>query len=89
MIKCKLFLITFIEPVEETDDWYSDKQRLTIKEASPFTKEYLDIENNTNIQMDSSKPKNILLNLKYLEFLQTNFMPYIFIWGGFIFKFKR
>ena len=37
MIKCKLFLITFIEPVEETDDWYSDKQRLTIKEASPFT----------------------------------------------------
>ena len=36
--------------------------------------------------MDSSKPKNILLNLKYLEFLQTNFMPYIFIWGGFVFR---
>jgi hypothetical protein len=68
------------------DEWYTHKERETIKEASPFTKEYLDIEEQTINHPDSSKPKNLLFYLKYLEFLQNNFMPYIFLWGGFAFR---
>ena len=29
---------------------------------------------------------NLLFNIKFVDFLQSNLMPYIFIWGGFVFR---
>jgi hypothetical protein len=46
----------------------------------------LEIEQQVKCQPDPSKPNNLLLNLNFIEFLQNNFMPYIFIWGGFVFR---
>jgi hypothetical protein len=78
------FLI-FIED-EETDEWFTDKERDSSKANSPFTKEFTDTENEVFIQSESSKPDNLLFNLDFITFLQSNFMPYIFIWGGYVFR---
>jgi hypothetical protein len=78
------FLI-FIED-EETDEWFTDKERDSSKANSPFTKEFTDTENEVFIQSESSKPDNLLFNLDFITFLQSNFMPYIFIWSGYVFR---
>ena len=35
---------------------------------------------------NESLTENYLFNQPYIKFLQDNFMPYIFIWAGFVFR---
>ena len=30
--------------------------------------------------------ENFLYNVHFIKYLQNNFMPYIFIWGGYVFR---
>jgi len=69
-------------------EWYQpSKDKDTIKDNSPFTEVFLTIEKETEV----SNGKNIYLindlyNTEFIQFLQSNFMPYIFIWAGFVFR---
>ena len=40
----------------------------------------------TKIDSDDSLMANYLFNIDLILFLNENFMPYIFIWSGFIFR---
>ena len=66
------------------DQWYSETPR-TIKGASPFTKVYLELESTT--KHGESGNINLLHNKEFIGFLQANFMPYIFIWAGFVYRY--
>ena len=71
------------------DEWFDDTsevKRETIKSASPFTNEYKQIIDETNLETNDSITDNYLFNSNYILFLQDNFMPYIFIWSGFVFR---
>ncbi len=60
----------------------------TIKAGSPFSKYFLDLENETKlIEQPSNKLiDNLLHNQKFVDFLQENFMPYMFLWTGFVLR---
>ncbi len=73
-----------INNVTYDDDWFTLKTS-TIKKASPFTKVFQDIESSILPQV-SINDLNTLLNQEYLNFLQHHFMPYIFIWSGFVYR---
>ena len=64
------------------------KHKETIKAASPFTKHYLEIESNTKAKFDLSNAlgDNPLFYPDFVLFLETEFMPYAFIWSSFIYK---
>jgi hypothetical protein len=68
----------------ERDEWFEDNQRDTIKAYSPFTKEFIQIEIDTERQ--PSDTDNVLYNFNFINYLQNNFMPYIFIWAGYVFR---
>jgi hypothetical protein len=70
---------------EIDDDWYESNFKTTIKAASPFTEIFLEIES-ASIVSTSSLNVNQLHNEDFINFLQSNFMPYIFIWAGFVFR---
>jgi hypothetical protein len=71
----------------EVDDWFESAQysrkAATIKAASPFTV-FLEIEFASKIGV--SNTLNLLYNTDYIQFLQYHFMPYIFIWSGFVYR---
>ena len=70
---------------EFEDEWYTETQhRHTIKAASPFTKLYAEIEQ--NVVITDTENVNPLCNQDFINFLQANFMPYIFIWAGFVYR---
>ena len=70
----------------QTDEWFLDlNDNDTIKSNSPFTNEFLKIQNETKID-SSNLTENSLYNLAFIKFLQNNFMPYIFIWAGYVFR---
>ena len=62
----------------------------TIKGASPFTKNYINIEQTilTKLNEESFQDleSNDLYNQDFIDFLQKNFMPYHFLWGGFVYR---
>ena len=71
----------------ETDEWFTESNdKDTIKSNSPFTQEFLKIEFETTTDDSNHLTENCLFNLHFIKFLQNNFMPYIFIWAGFIFR---
>ena len=83
-------MFSFIEKANaEIDEWHDDSDdvdRNTIKATSPFTKEFLAIQNQIHMESVNDLPPNDLFNLDFIKFLQDNFMPYIFIWAGFVFR---
>ena len=68
----------------QDDDWFLSSKASTIKDASPFTQLFL------NIELESMKglgnTLNLLFNQDYITFIQYHFMPYIFIWSGFVYR---
>ena len=71
----------------ETDEWFIETPRQnTVKTASPFTKVFLSIEREAIIKKLSNFSENLLFNIEFVNFLQNNFMPYIFLWAGFVFR---
>ena len=44
------------------------------------------IEKETKIDKSLSFSDNLLFNSIFINFLQDNFMPYIFIWAGYVFR---
>jgi len=70
------------------DEWIQklplSKKASTIKESSPFTKVFEQIELSSHEGV--SETLNILCNKEYITFLQYHFMPYIFIWSGFVYR---
>ena len=71
----------------EEDEWYTHdkKNSLTIKNASPFTKVFENIQKDSGVDNESGE-ENVLYNPDFIQFSQNFFMPYIFIWGGYIFR---
>ena len=75
------------EPDIEMDEWFQETtEKGTIKNSSPFTKEFLLIEQEIKLNKSTNLPENLLFNYAFIKFLQNNFMPYIFIWAGFVFR---
>jgi hypothetical protein len=64
----------------------------TIKKASPFTAEFLNVEKAVRQSIELDEPLECELNEYYLpefiEFLQFFYMPYAFIWASFTFQGK-
>jgi hypothetical protein len=44
------------------------------------------IEKSVRLEIKKSGEKNLLYNPDYINFLQKNFTPYIFIWAGYVFR---
>ena len=84
----KIFFLESLNPENQyQDEWFATtKSKTTIKSASPFTQDYLDIENHLRDDLLTTGEQNLLFNLEYIKFLQSNFMPYAFIWAGFIYR---
>jgi hypothetical protein len=65
----------------------------TIKKASPFTAEFLQVEKAVRDSIERQETKDCELNDYYLpefiEFLQFFYMPYAFIWASFTFQGKN
>lgn len=71
----------------DIDEWFLETpEKATIKSSSPFTKEFLTIELETKPSTQSNLPDNFLFNIDFIKFLQNNFMPYIFLWAGYVFR---
>ncbi len=72
----------------EVDDWFESalhsRKASTTKAASPFTEVFLEIEFASKIGVCNTL--NLLYNPDYIQFLQYHFMPYIFIWSGFVYR---
>lgn len=60
----------------------------SIRSRSPFTKFSVKIEDEvkSKIQNNSASEMNSMYSLEYMDFLQKNFLPYAFIWSGFVYK---
>ena len=73
------------EELRESEEELTEREnKQTIKSNSPFTEHFLQIQR--NFTPTSSEKVNKLANLKFVEFLQSDFMPYIFLWGGFVLR---
>ncbi|CAF0945264.1 unnamed protein product [Brachionus calyciflorus] len=59
----------------------------SIKEMSPFTRHFKKVKSDIlkNIRV-SNKNENNLYNASFMEFLMENFLPYAFLWSGFVYK---
>ena len=70
------------------DEWFDDTvevKRDSIKSKSKFTKIFQTIIDNTIIDTQAGT-NNYLFYNDFILFLNDNFLPYIFIWSGFIFR---
>ena len=56
----------------------------TIKANSPFTEHFRSIEN--SVQQEINSVDNKLYCPEFISFLQQEFMPYIFLWAGFVLR---
>lgn len=77
----------------KTDDWTKpeDRRRFkTIKDSSPFTAVFAGIEAEVDNEPDDQDlgdyEPNELYYPAFIQFLQKYFLPYIFIWGGYVFR---
>ena len=68
----------------EEDGWTREGQ--SIKAASPFTAFFLELEEQFRFNISNNSHNNPVYKPEYIAFLQSNFMPYIFVWGGFVFR---
>ena len=72
----------------EDDDENRDKNK-TIKEQSPFTEIFKSLEDTTfsksEIEEANSNP-NTKYFPEFITHLNSNFMPYVFIWASFTLK---
>ncbi|CAF1060058.1 unnamed protein product, partial [Brachionus calyciflorus] len=64
----------------------SDKKRATIKDSSPFTHHFNKIKIETINNLDQSNLPNVFYNKNFIDLLSENFLPYAFIWSGFVFR---
>ncbi len=65
------------EECKNTDDWFDDTvevKRDTIKSASPFTRVFQQIMDDTKIDSDDSLMANYLFNIDLILFLYENFI---------------
>jgi hypothetical protein len=73
----------------EDDEKFNDKNK-TIKNKSPFTHHFKEIFEQTkphcNAGIDDFQETNTFYNLSFIELLNERFLPYAFIWSGFVFK---
>ena len=58
----------------------------TIKAASPFTEEFEKVQIESTEDLSESGEENLLLNHDLIDLMQKFYMPYIFIWVGFVFR---
>jgi hypothetical protein len=77
----------------ESDQNFNNEKKRQIKESSPFTKEFLKIEEEVRFELeqignhhDSNFNTNKLYYPAFIKQLQEKFMPYCFIWASFTFK---
>jgi hypothetical protein len=59
-------------------------ERMTIKEQSPFTALFEKLQ--ADFQVKPGISLNSIFNPTYLNFLQFYFMPYVFIWSGYVYR---
>ena len=73
----------------QVDGWFTFDKKSTIKNSSPFTNVFLEIQTQCESEAespDTSGEENVLFNPELINYLQKFYMPYIFIWGAFIFR---
>ncbi len=71
--------------LETDEDWLTHLEaKSTIKEQSPFTEVFQQLQ--ASYQTKGGESSNPLYNIEYLNFLQFYFMPYIFVWSGFVYR---
>ena len=72
----------------DEDERFRKENNQTVKESSPFTKHFLSVQQEVRQVTSSSSgtSPNALRNETFIEFLQSDFMPYIFLWGGFVLR---
>ncbi|CAF0770138.1 unnamed protein product [Brachionus calyciflorus] len=62
-------------------------KKSTIKEASPFTAHFINIKQEAiNYSKIKNGDINHIRNDSYIDFLEKNFLPYAFVWSGFVFR---
>jgi len=73
----------------ENDEKFNDKNK-TIKTKSPFTHHFNEIFEKTkshcNDRINEEIEANVFYNHSFIELLNERFLPYAFIWSGFMFK---
>ena len=71
-------------------EFAKQKTKTTIKENSPFTKNFLLIRDNVCLSIDANdliaQNLNYNFNRAIIEHLLDNYMPYCFIWASFVLK---
>jgi hypothetical protein len=78
---------------EETDESkensFFDKNK-SIKSNSPFSSHFNEIHEKINksicTNLDESTTANELMNSNFIDFLFDNYLPYAFIWSGFVYR---
>jgi hypothetical protein len=70
---------------KKTDKTANIKQTKAVKDQSKFGQYFRDLESSVKINENSSDA-NDLYCPKFIEFLQKYFMPYCFLWAGFVLK---
>ena len=73
------------DSLNEDDEEDNEINTETIKEASPFTKDFQEIQVKVVNKQPLKGVNNGLHRPSFINFLQKNFMPYAFIWSGFAF----
>lgn len=73
---------------ESEDEWFSHDNKSTIKDSSPFTNVFLALEEEVEnaIDFNDSGDVNSLFNPDLIHYLQKFYMPYVFIWSGYVFR---
>ena len=72
---------------DEDDETPSAKKFTTLKQESPFTQHFKNIEDTVianHMSAALGAEDNVLYCPQVVNFLQDRMMPYIFIWGGFV-----
>lgn len=78
-------LVCLTDPKQKEFD---ARTRATIKSQSPFTEHYVAVEEGAkkNYSSDDQLDLNPYFNPPFLVFIQKEYMPYAFIWSGFVFR---
>ena len=83
-------LLQLLEKDDETEFLFVDENNLfeTIKEGSPFTQHFEKIYEETidNLIECKTIDKNPLILHEFIQLLLNQYMPYCFLWSGFVLK---
>jgi len=76
------------EEQEEIEEKEEKKKTNSIKANSPFTKFYTDIYDQVKVLIvdDTNQDTNDYYNPKVIELLLDKYMPYSYVWSGFVLK---